>query len=121
MGSLRSKFDAVRRELVTVTEAEYARLASRDRTGAAMSPTPTLAVDRLVREIQQQHTAQQPAADVQQNIVPLPALARKALEKEVVKPEGTGEEILLQGFNWDRSASCLPCCAPLPAVTWQRQ
>ena len=33
-----------------------------------------------------------------------PPFLQGPLEKETIRPEGTGEEVLLQGFNWDRCA-----------------
>ncbi len=42
---------------------------------------------------------QAPPPEVAQNIVPLNL---KPLDKTTIRPEGTGEEVLLQGFNWDR-------------------
>ncbi|KAI3435981.1 hypothetical protein D9Q98_002039 [Chlorella vulgaris] len=104
VASLKRKFEAAQRELGSVTEAEFARLANRDASAAlAAVPAPLLSVDTLIHTIQQQHTAQPPAIDLQQqsNVVPLPALTRKTLEKEAPQAEGTGEEVLLQGFNWD--------------------
>jgi hypothetical protein len=113
---LSRKFEALERELREVTEEEYRRLAVRDASSAAMVP-PTDTVDRLVRDLQQQHTLQvqageqqaapqapssPPPGTLQQNIVPMPAGMRRQLEREKVSPEGTGEEVLLQGFNWDR-------------------
>lgn len=118
---LARKFEALARELAEVTEEEFQRLMVRDASSAAMVP-PTDAVERLMREVQHQHTLQQQAAQprapeeeappaappspppgaVQQNIVPLPLGIRRQLERERVSPEGTGEEVLLQGFNWDR-------------------
>lgn len=120
MASLKRKFEAAQRELGSVTEAEFARLANRDASAAlAAMPAPLLSVDTLIHTIQQQHTAQPPAIDLQQqsNVVPLPALTRKTLEKEAPQAEGTGEEVLLQGFNWDRCARYTTCTTYLHMYT----
>ena len=118
LASLKRKLESVARELGTVREEEFARLlgAGRERAAPALAPTP-LDFDSLVREIreqhaatahqQQQHTApRQPAAAPAQaevaerrNILPM---KMKPLESSGIKAEGTGEEMLLQGFNWDR-------------------
>ncbi|PRW59861.1 alpha amylase domain [Chlorella sorokiniana] len=116
VAALRHKLAAVQRELANATEEEYSRLAARS-AAAAAAPAGGLQlsvdVDSLVREIQQQHApvvvqhhapppppkqAPAPAPEVAQNIVPLNL---KPLDKSTIRPEGTGEEVLLQGFNWD--------------------
>ena len=105
VAALRQKLEAVSRELASVTEDEYARLASRTAV-APLPPMPALqlSMETLAAEIREQHApVQQAPPDVQPNIVPLNL---KPLDSggAQLRPEGTGEEVLLQGFNWDRCA-----------------
>ena len=65
---------------------------------------------------------QAPEPEVAQNIVPLNL---KPLDKATIRPEGTGEEVLLQGFNWDRCGSgwgrlgpLMLTGMPLGALVW---
>lgn len=113
VAALRQKLDAVSRELSSVTEEDYARLASRHAV-APLPPPPALqlSMEALQAEIREQHVPApqaQPEVQVQANIVPLniKPLDTGGLQ---LRAEGTGEEVLLQGFNWDR-------CVPLPLVS----
>ncbi|PSC71161.1 alpha-amylase chloroplastic [Micractinium conductrix] len=109
--SLRGRLEAVARALSEANEEQYVALvASGERPAAMAHPRGgpgsllQLPVDTLVRELRQQHAANPPPPAVQQNIVPMPSfrpLSKGPLEKETIRPEGTGEEVLLQGFNWD--------------------
>lgn len=123
--SLRARLEAVARELGSANEEQFARLArgrsthpshsasthhhSNGNGAASRDALLQLSVDHLVRELQQQHVAQQPAAGEKRNIVPAPALKPLVrgppADKEAVRAEGTGEEVMLQGFNWDRWAA----------------
>jgi hypothetical protein len=104
VATLCRKFEAVRRELLQASPEEYARLEGRDRSGAALPTTTVSNVDELIREVQQQKAVQQQTTGVKHNILPSPGLTgrKPAVVKEDTRPEGTGEEIMLQGFNWDR-------------------
>lgn len=132
--SLRCRLEALARELGAANEEQYARLARGRSThpshngsshhhnngngAAARDALLQLSVDHLVRELQQQHVAQQPAAGEKRNIVPAPSLkplVRVPADKEKVTAEGTGEEVMLQGFNWDRWAG-LEAAWPLPGL-----
>lgn len=94
---MRRKLEAIGRELNNVTEAEYRSLAA---TTAPPSPR-RKQVDNLTRSNSGNVVVAPPAKpqqEVQQNIVPL---TPRTVEKKDVTPEGTGREILLQGFNWE--------------------
>lgn len=142
MESLRARLEAVARELGSANEEQYARLArgrsthpshsasthhhSNGNGAASRDKLLQLSVDHLVRELQQQHVAQQPAAGEKRNIVPAPSLmplVRGPQDKGKVTAEGTGEEVMLQGFNWDRwAADGLPTsrahCLQADPVCW---
>ena len=111
MALLRQKLEAVSRELQAATEEEYARLLASRGTASSSGGGPAsllqLSMDALVQEIQQQHAAQVvqlAPAEAQANILPLlrlPRLPATPLDKSTIRPEGTGAEVLVQGFNWD--------------------
>jgi hypothetical protein len=120
--------DAVGRELASVTEAEHARLV-------AANPTAAAAGGRLLELAPEagvlREAPQQLAAGTRQNIVPLSlALPPQLREGEEAKPEGSGEEIMLQasalglgggpGIGW-RACAAGPQCQvdPLPAAGLQ--
>lgn len=73
----------------------FARLA----VCAAACAWPRRITCRLIAAAPPCSSLQAPPPEVAQNIVPINI---KPLEKSTIRPEGTGEEVLLQGFNWDR-------------------
>ncbi|GAB4821757.1 hypothetical protein N2152v2_008803 [Parachlorella kessleri] len=98
---LRRKLDAIGRELGAVTEAEYRSLATKPPAPRLQQPLASNVVTLTTpaKQQQKQQQVQREQQQVQQNIVPL--TPRRQEKKDGPKPEGTGREILLQGFNWE--------------------
>ena len=97
---MRRKLEAIGRELRSVTEAEYASLAT-----TAPSPRRHRAPPEGIKRSSSGHwvlpldapaapqTPPQPAGQPSSNVVPLPP---HLLERRTITPEGTGREVLLQ-------------------------
>lgn len=102
LASMRRKLGAIGRELGTVNPEEHA-LLSRATTAAAAAPAipaPGLLTPATAAPAGAAASPAPPQQQQQQrnSIVPLKL---RPLEKKEARPEGSGEEILLQGFNWD--------------------
>ena len=88
MDTVRRRLQAIRRELEAATEDEFSRLSSSAAATATRQPLP----EALLRELGLQ------LKETKQNILPLKL---KPLTKQQIRPEGSGQEIMLQGFNWE--------------------
>lgn len=112
---LRRYIDAIGRELGSVSEEEFQRLSRVEDAirNSPSAPTPTAVVsDETLAELgittqtgklnlnvlPPQQPQQQQQQQERTNIVPLKL---KQLPKQTIQPEGTGKEIMLQGFNWE--------------------
>jgi Alpha amylase, catalytic domain len=95
MTRFRRKLEAIDRELDTVTESEFQQLSTAEASSPSRVFVDQLAHDVAVHELGAQLNV---AAPVTQNILPL---RLKSLPKQAIRPEGSGEEIMLQGFNWE--------------------
>lgn len=90
--AIKRRIDAVGRELQTVTEEDYRRLSSAEASASGRTAAPTALPEEVLRDLGVQ------LRSIKQNILPMKI---KALPKQAIKPEGTGAEIMLQGFNWE--------------------
>ena len=96
------KLDAIGRELGSVREEEFRRLSGGEAPATA-PPVLQLSAEAVALNGGSSGGAAAAAASssapLRQNILPLSPL--RPLGGEVIRPEGTGAEVLLQGFNWD--------------------
>ena len=91
------KLDAIGRELGSVREEEFRRLSGGEAPDTA-PPVPQLSAEAVALGSGGAGGASS-SAPLRQNILPLSPL--RPLGGEVIRPEGSGAEVLLQGFNWD--------------------
>lgn len=88
------RLQAINREIRAASEDDFRRLSSSEgsASGRVASAARRALPDSLLRDLGVQ------LENAQHNIVPLKL---KPLPKRDIAPEGTGREIMLQGFNWD--------------------
>lgn len=88
--SIQRRLQAISRELQSATERDFFRLSGASAAASTSDHQPLH--ESVLRELGLQ------LQDVKQNIVPLKI---KPLPKQDITPEGSGREIMLQGFNWE--------------------
>ena len=99
------RLEAIGRELAAANREEYARLS-----GATHTAVSSRAAVPLLATVSGSAAAAPPAADkvaaqrLENSILPL---RLRPLERRAkAQPEGTGREVLLQGFNWGALRGC---------------
>lgn len=97
--------DAIGKELASVSEEEFVKLSGVEGAIKNSPITPTPVSNDVLAELGiathvsgKTSTVQQQQLQERTNIVPLKL---KQAPKQTIQPEGTGREIMLQGFNWE--------------------
>ena len=98
--------DAIGKELASLSEEEFVKLSGVEGAIKNSPITPTAVSNDVLAELGIATHVSGKASTVQQqqqsqertNIVPLKL---KQAPKQTIQPEGTGREIMLQGFNWE--------------------